>query len=368
VAALVFGPGAAVEPARSGVSFARGPARDSIRAMSLGDIDPASAILVAALEDKWPSDAERRFFEREQPAGVTLFRRNVAGRFQDVRALTTELQSTRAAGAPPLMIAVDQEGGRVARLRAPFPDQGPAAGLMAGSDELPALELLENYGLIVGLALKGLGFNVDFAPVLDVQMEQTSDAIGDRAFGRSPLAVTRRAGAFFDGLSSSGVLGCLKHFPGQGAASADTHHGAALIERSREELSSFELAPFRELLPRAPMVMISHCTYGALDPKPASRSPLVIENLLRTELGFTGVVVSDDMNMHAVGHEVTAWQEALVASVAAGIDLLLVCRDLERAELALEALRRAAAAKSSFKQRLLEAATRVTKLRSMLSE
>jgi beta-N-acetylhexosaminidase len=328
--------------------------------------DSASAVLVAAVESLSLSEAERLFLEEERPAGVTLFRRNISERFADVAALSRSIQATRRAGEPPLIIAIDQEGGRVARLRAPFPDLGPASGLAGGAADEKALAFLESYGQIVGLSLRGLGINVDFAPVLDVRMEYTDDAIGDRAFGDSPESVEQRAGSFLAGLSASGVLGCLKHFPGQGGARADTHHETALIDRSLEELHEWELRPFRTLLASTPMVMISHCTYPALEACPASRSSAVIEKLLRSELGFGGVVVSDDMNMGAVARDDVEWQEAIVGAVRAGVDMVLVCRHVERARMALGALRRTAERDPEFERRLARAARRVTELRAGL--
>jgi beta-N-acetylhexosaminidase len=328
--------------------------------------DAASAVVVAAVEGTALTADERSFFETEAPAGVTLFRRNIAPRFAEVRSLIVELQATRPAGVPPLVMAVDQEGGRVARLRAPFPDAGPPYELAGGGQDEAALTFIENYGFALGAAARALGFNVDFAPCVDVRTPTTNDAIGDRAFGSTPEAVTRRAGVFLDGLQAAGVLGCLKHFPGQGAARHDTHSHPAVIDSSREALWARDLAPFRALIAAAPMVMVSHCTYAALDTQPASRSRAIIEDLLRRELGFDGVVVSDDMNMKAASLEDTAWPQAIVDAVGAGVDMLLVCRDLDRAKRALEALRGAAERDPHFASRLSNAARRVTGLRERL--
>lgn len=328
--------------------------------------DSASAIVVAAVEGESLSDDERYFLRHEKPAGVTLFRRNISDDLSAVLALTRDIQATRQSDASPLIVAVDQEGGRVSRIRAPFPNEGPAANLANGSDEALALAFLKSYGLIVGAGLKGLGFNVNFAPVLDIQGDQTDQSIGDRAFGTSPLSVSRRAGAFQAGLSITGVAGCLKHFPGQGAATSDTHKALAIVDREPKDLLNWELMPFRDLIATAPMVMISHCTYARIDSRPASRSATIIEGLLRRDLNFGGVVVSDDMNMGAVASEDADWEEALVSGVSAGLDLLLICRHLHRAHAAIQALRRAADRDSAFRQRLAIAAARVAKLRLTL--
>jgi beta-N-acetylhexosaminidase len=330
--------------------------------------DSASSVLTIGLEGVALSEAERQFLEREAPAGVILFRRNVAERLVAVRELLTRVQASRPAGAPPILLSVDQEGGRVARLRNPFPDQGPAMDLAGGGDDDAALVFIENYAFVTGASLWALGFNVDFAPVLDVLTEPRNDAIGDRAFGRTPLSVSRRGAAFLRGLQASGMRGCLKHFPGQGSANADTHAQAAVIDKPRDALFASDLVPFRELLPEVSLVLVSHCVYPAFDSQPASLSRPLIQGLLRDELGFRGAVVSDDMNMGALPQDDRGWQEALVAAVAAGVDLLLVCRQIERARLALEGLRREARRSAAFSARLAEAAARVAAIRQGLAE
>lgn len=328
--------------------------------------DVAAAVVLAAIEGHSLSCEERKFLRLGHPAGVTLFRRNVPDDLTKLRELNREIQGSLQKGSPPFLIAVDQEGGRVSRVRSPFPDAGPAATIAQGFDDPAALAFLKSYGFVVGLGIRGLGMNVDFAPVLDVQGEETDNSIGDRAFGREPDTVSRRAGAFNDGLVAAGVLTCLKHFPGQGGARGDTHKAETIIDRSEGRLWNWDLAPFRELVDRAQMVMISHCVYSAIDDIPASRSAAVIEGLLRQRLGFRGLVVSDDMNMGAVATDDGSWQEALVASVVAGVDLILVCRHVERAQLAVEALSRAAERDNRVLERLTAAANSVRSLRSQL--
>lgn len=326
--------------------------------------DAASAVLVAAVEGLVLTPEEETFFREESPAGVTLFKRNIPqDDYGKLSALTSALQATRLPGQPPLVVAIDQEGGRVARIGSPFPNDGPALRLAAGGIDPADLELIKTYGSRVGAELARLGVNINFAPVLDIFTEPSNVAIGDRCFGTTVDQVSLRAGAFLGGLQSKSVLGCLKHFPGQGDARVDTHEGTAVINVSLQTLLARELEPFRRLLPETKMVMISHSIFPALCEREASRSQVIIMDWLRTRLGFQGVVVSDDMNMGALPQEIAAWKSALIDAVAAGCDMLLVCRHLERCKVALLALREESAKSPAFKQRLEDAAARVTRLR-----
>ncbi len=334
--------------------------------------DAASAVIAGAFESTTLSPDEAAFFSSEATAGVTLFRRNIPQDqtcFSATASLLKKLQATRPAGDPPMIVAIDQEGGRVARMpKAFFPDLGPAQKLCRGQAEPADLATIEAYGMEVGQALLRAGINVNFAPVLDILTEPTNVAIGDRVFGVDAESVCQRAGAFLDGMQSRGVLGCLKHFPGQGDAQVDTHLGSAVIDLPRSFLDKREFIPFRGMVNRVEMVMISHCIYPQLSRKEASRSPDIIDGLLRQEMGFEGVVVSDDMTMGAIPQDEKAWQEALVESILAGTDLLLVCRHVERCRLAIAALRNEAARSPAFKASLEIAAGRVMAMRKRLRE
>lgn len=330
--------------------------------------DAASAVLVAAVEGMTLTSEEERFFREESPAGVTLFKRNIPqDDYSRLRELTAVLQSTRSSDLPPLVIAIDQEGGRVSRIGPPFPNLGPALKIMSGGVDVSSLKVLNDYGHTVGQELAALGVNVNFAPVLDILTEPKNVAIGDRCFGTEPEQVWRRAGAFLDGLQSSTVKGCLKHFPGQGHARVDTHEGTAIVDVSLQTLLTRELEPFKRLIPRSQMVMISHSIFPALCDHEASRSHVIINDWLRSRLGFSGVVVSDDMNMGALPQEVERWTTALVDVILAGCDMLLVCRHLDRCKLALDTLRRESSRSPAFRIRLEDAAKRVTSFRNGLT-
>lgn len=333
--------------------------------------DAASAVVAGAFESMTLSSEEAAFFSSEATAGVTLFRRNIPQDqtcYSATAAMLKKLQALRPAGDPPLLIAIDQEGGRVARMpRAFFPDLGAAQRICRGQSDPAALAVLEAYGMEVGHALRKAGINANFAPVLDILTEPSNTAIGDRVFGIDPEPVCLRAGAFLDGLQSTGILGCLKHFPGQGDAKVDTHLGSAVIDLPRSLLDKREFIPFRGMIHRVEMVMVSHCIYPQLSRKEASRSPEIIGDLLRQEMGFEGVVVSDDMTMGAIPQDEKAWQQALIESILAGADLLLICRHVERCRMAIAALRVEAARSPAFKAALEGAARRVMALRARLA-
>lgn len=329
--------------------------------------DEASAIVIAAVEGLELTPDEERFFREESPAGVTLFRRNIPQEnYAGVLSLNQRLQGLRAPGEPPLVIAIDQEGGRVSRIGAPFPNRGPAMHLECGRIDAASLANIRQYGQDVGAELRRIGINVDFAPVLDVLTEPSNTAIGDRCFGVTPAQATPRAEAFLQGLQSEKVMGCLKHFPGQGDARVDTHLGTAIIDVSLQTLITRELDPFRSLVSKCPMVMISHSIFPVLCDIEASRSRTIIMDWLRARLGFNGVVVSDDMNMGALPQDIVDWKSALIDAVAAGCDALLVCRHLDRCYAALDALRCESKRSPAFANRLSDASKRVNAMRRSL--
>jgi beta-N-acetylhexosaminidase len=262
--------------------------------------------------------------------GVILFNRDVqlgtTGRNIEspgqVRALTARLQS---AAATPLLVAVDQEGGRVRRLREEtgFPFSPSARTMGAGTPDATRIQ-----GKRTGELLAGLGINLNFAPVADVDVNPESPAIGalDRSFSPDPEVVAAHARAFSEGLRTAGVIPCLKHFPGHGSASADSHLGLTDIS---ETWSPTELIPYERLIPGASMVMTGHLFLRRFDAEyPCTLSPAVVTGLLRDRLGFQGVVVSDDMQMRAITAHY-GLEEALVRAVLAGVDILIFGNNLD---------------------------------------
>lgn len=284
-------------------------------------------------------------------AGVILFRRNIAS-VEETHSLCSSIVTAADAHSP--FISVDQEGGRVRRLHAPFIELPPMRIL----GEIDDAGLAERAGAIVASELRAVGFNLNFAPVLDLDSNPQNPVIGDRSFGADPDRVVRIGGAFTKGLQSSGVLACGKHFPGHGDTDLDSHFDLPIVRAPRHLLETREIAPFRVLSPSLTTIMSAHVVYDALDPGvPATLSRRIATDLLRGELGFEGVLFSDDVEMRALADRYTV-EDACVEAVRAGCDALLVCHSFDRQERALAALVREAEREASFRYRCAEAATR----------
>lgn len=279
----------------------------------------------------------------------------------DVDALA-ELCRTVHAAAPsdaPILTTIDQEGGTVQRVRAPATQWPPMLahdGFAAPAD----VELAEAVGAAIGRELAILGIDVDYAPVLDVHTNPQNPVIGERAFGRTADTASRRALAFARGLEAAGVLPCGKHFPGHGDTTTDSHLELPRVDHDLARLERVELAPFAAAAAAGlPILMTAHVVFSALDPdQPATLSPAVIGGVLRERLGYTGVVLSDDLDMRAIVDHVGA-ADAAVRAIRAGCDALLLCRNPDHQRAAREALVREAERDSELRRRIGEAAARV---------
>jgi beta-N-acetylhexosaminidase len=315
-------------------------------------------LLVVGLEGPQASDRELKAFARGERGGVVLFKRNLGEGPRAALALSRAVRDAAPSDLPPL-VAVDQEGGRVARLGPPAMTLPPMRRLGDTSDPDLAARVAEAHGR----ELRALGFTMSFAPVLDVHTRDENPIIGDRAFGTTPEAVIRMAGAWADGLSRAGLLTCAKHFPGHGDTTVDSHLALPRVLRDRDGLERIELAPFRALArrPSIDAMMTAHVVYPALDDAvPATLSSPIASDLLRGALGFAGALISDDLEMKAITLPVG---EAAVRAIAAGCDALLVCSRADLAAEAHDALCREAEASPSFRARCEEALGRVLAMR-----
>lgn len=267
------------------------------------------------------TEGEAAFFREVDPAGFILFKRNCDNPQQLLR-LTNSLR--HLTGRDDVPILIDQEGGRVARMRPPEWPAFPAAEKFAELYRLApssAIEAVRSNARALGLMLRSVGINVNALPLLDVRQEGASDIIGDRALGSEPMQVAALGRAALDGLGSAGVVGIIKHMPGHGRALVDSHHELPVVTASAEELD-VDLEPF-ERLASAPMGMMAHVVYTAWDAElPASQSELVIEQIVRQRIGFDGFLMSDDSNMNAL---TGSQAERAAACVAAGCDVALPC-------------------------------------------
>ena len=264
---------------------------------------------------------ERRFFKDADPAGFILFRRNCEDPQQLLR-LTNSLREV--SGRPEVPILIDQEGGRVARMRPPawpaFPPAERFANLYRAAPS-SAIEAVRSNSRALGLMLRSCGINVDALPLLDVRQEGATDIIGDRALGSEPMQVAGLGRAVLDGLGSAAVVGIIKHMPGHGRALVDSHKELPVVTASAEQMES-DLEPF-ERLAWAPMGMTAHVVYTAWDPeRPASMSPTIIRDIIRGRIGFDGWLMSDDIGMEALQGD---FSSRAAGVVAAGCDAALHC-------------------------------------------
>ena len=271
-------------------------------------------------------------------AGVTLFRHRNVGRAADVRVLVDELQALRH--GPPLLVAADQEGGQFLALgEDPTPFPGAMALGATGDPELARL-----VGEATGRELRALGVNVAYAPVCDVATNARNPALGIRAFGDDPATVSTFVAAFAGGLEAAGVAACAKHFPGSGTVADDTHHGPGRSNASLAEIRDRELPPFSAAIAAgARIVMAGHAAVPAMtgdNDLPASLSRTILTDLLRGALGFGGVIVSDALDMAALGQGAAAIVDGILA-LRAGVDLLLCAPDREAIERLEAGLRQA---------------------------
>jgi len=267
------------------------------------------------------SDEERALFTACDPAGYILFGRNLVDPVQ-LRALTDDLRAL--AGRDELFIMIDQEGGRVARMKPPHWPAFPAAGRFDALYEVApssAIEAARSNARALGAMLAEVGITADAAPVLDVRQAGASDIVGDRAYGAEPMRVAALGRATLEGLRAGGVVGIVKHMPGHGRALVDSHQELPTVTASAADLAA-DMAPFRTLN-RAPAGMTAHIVYTAWDAeRPASLSPRVIGDIIRGEIGFDGLLMSDDLDMKALRG---AADELAAGVVAAGCDLALNC-------------------------------------------
>lgn len=281
-------------------------------------------------------DDERRFFARVNPLGFILFARNVDSPEQ-VRSLVASLRS--AVGRPDAPVLIDQEGGRVQRLKPPHWRKAPpgaAFAALAGRDPAAAREALRLNFRLIGRELADLGIDVDCAPVLDVPIPGAHDVIGDRAYGLEPGMVADLAREVCEGLLDEGVLPVIKHIPGHGRAMVDSHLALPRVDTARAELEAADFPPFRALN-GAGWAMTAHVVYTTLDAdRPATTSARVIGEIIRGVIGFDGVLVSDDLSMKALGG---SFDDRTRAALDAGCDVVLHCNG-ELAE--MEAVARAA--------------------------
>ncbi len=283
-------------------------------------------LILCGVPGKELDAASAELFRRVQPGGFILFGRNIESASQ-LRKLIDDLRDLSETEP---IITIDQEGGRVSRLRL-IGSEPPNAQQLRDKDDV---DLIRRHGDITGRLLRVFGFNLDLCPVLDISFDDNADnSLRGRCYGKTVEQVARNAGAFNDAMRKQGIASCGKHFPGYSAAKSDAHYELPKIDRSREELDQNELAVFRKFVDRVDSMMICHGWYPSLEPQktPASLSRRVITDLLRSEFGFDGLIMTDDLDMGAILNGYSLEQTIRLA-IGAGNDLTMICHRIPEIE------------------------------------
>src|SRR5205809_4634059 len=293
---------------------------ESMKSDSLGQL-----ILTGVPGTRLDAAAEK-LFRRIQPGGFILFARNIENAPQ-LRKLIDDLRSLSEVEP---IITIDQEGGRVSRLRL-IGNEPPNAQQLRNKDDV---HLIQRHGDITGRLLRLFGFNLDLCPVLDISFDDDADnSLRGRCYGRTVEQVVRNAGAFNEAMRGQGIASCGKHFPGYSAATIDAHHELPKISRTREELDREELAVFKQFVGEIDSMMTCHGWYPCFEPdrRPATLSHRVVMQLLREEMGFDGLIMTDDLDMGAILNEY-GLDETIRLAIAAGNDLAMICHRIPEIE------------------------------------
>ncbi len=289
-------------------------------------------LLMVGFDGSTPSKEVESLIKKNHVGGVILFSRNLKTPLQCAK-LTQSLQALSKES--PLLIGIDQEGGRVSRLPKPF-IQFPSARTFGQANNIQ-----RTYDAAEALAkeLTAVGINLNFAPVLDIDTNPNNPIIGDRAFGASPLLVSEHALALMSGLQDNHIIACGKHFPGHGDTNLDSHKTLPSVAHPISRLNDIELKPFIHLAKNGLLaIMTAHVLYSKIDAlRPASLSKKIVTEILREAIGFSGVIISDDLEMKGITEKMSV-AEAAVAAIVAGSDLLLVCQSYDEQMAALESL------------------------------
>ena len=302
---------------------------------SLDDSQMAGQLLFIGIDGTSLSDELARRLRAVCPGGIILFARNLVDAAQ-VAAFCRELDALLPVRP---FLAIDQEGGRVNRLKGIFPEIPPNLNLAGRED---AEDHVRTHGRETGRGLRLLGFNLNFAPVLDLSSAESPNGIGDRAYGSEPRRVAELARIFLEAQRAEAVLGCGKHFPGLGEGRVDSHLELPVIAKSSAELWTSDLVPYRELRDLLPIIMVGHAFYPDLQgsaPRPATLSEPIVQLLLRERIGYRGVILTDDLEMGAVDQKADPGEVAWHA-LQAGNDMMMYCKSWERVEAAHHYLHR----------------------------
>lgn len=324
------------------------------------DTEKIGQLVLVGMEGTVAGEDDRKLITDRKVSGIIFFKPNLTDKTQTVKLLN-DLKQMNAGNRIPLWLSADEEGGRVTRLPAEFAKLPTALSI----GRVDNLAYSREVGSLLGEGLRSVGLNLDFAPVLDVNSNPDNPVIGDRSFGNQPDLVARVGIQAMKGLQASGVASVVKHFPGHGDTSVDSHVGLPVVQHDLERLRSLELVPFQAAVEQgADAVMVAHILLPQLDDEhPASFSGAVINGLLRQELGYDGVVMTDDMTMGAIAEHYDTG-DAAVQAILAGGDIVLVCHDYVKENAVLDALTAAVADGRISQSRLNESVLRILLLKN----
>ena len=332
---------------------------EQIKTMSLEE--KIGQMVIVGLEGYTPDDRARSMIEDYHVGGFIFFGLNVENAEQ-LLSLTNSLKSfnSKEKNSVPLFLSIDEEGGRVSRV----PNELMKLPTSKEIGDVNNPDFSYQVGGLLADIVKAFGFNLNYAPVLDINSNPENPVIGDRSFGDNADVVSTLGVATMKGMQDSGVVPVVKHFPGHGDTHVDSHVGLPSVDHSMERLQSFELKPFQDAVERgADAVMIAHIQMTEIDPEnPSSLSKAVITDLLRDKMGFKGVVITDDLTMGAIKENVDI-SEAAVQSVNAGVDIVLVCHGYDNEVAVLDALKVAVDTGEISEERINESVYRIFQLK-----
>ncbi|WP_282940220.1 beta-N-acetylhexosaminidase [Paenibacillus sp. RC67] len=337
------------------------PAPDPIRELvdSMTMEEKIGQMVLFGVDGTGLNDTTRKHIVNDHVGGFIFFGPNIKDSHQ-AWSLFNSMQKENVNGKLPLFLSVDQEGGRVSRMPKDIPAFPTSQSVGKTQDPAYAYKV----GSALGHTLGAFGLNVDFAPVLDVNSNPNNPVIGDRSFGATAETVSTMGIQEMKGIQSSGIISVVKHFPGHGDTSVDSHKDLPVVQHDLDRLRTVEFAPFAEAIRQgADAVMVAHLLVTKLDPQlPASLSPVVIQKYLRGELGFQGVVITDDMTMEAIGKTMPI-DKAAVQAIKAGADIVLVGHEPEKEQAVLNALLQAAREGTITKETIDASVYRIAKLK-----
>jgi beta-N-acetylhexosaminidase len=323
----------------------------------------AGSLLVVGLGGTELTGLERAWLKLLRPAGIILFRRNI----ETAKQTHALLDEATGLCAPHSFRCVDVEGGTVDRLRDALAPMPSAQAVMQAAKHTRKTSLIREQAELIAQGVKAFGFNTTLAPVLDLALPASAKVIGTRAAASTPQGVVEYARNFLAGLAKHGVVGCGKHFPGLGGGTLDSHLETPSIHRTLRQLTTLDLAPYRDLRHQLPMIMVNHAAYPQTPSgdRPASASPYWITTVLRKRIGYRGLIFSDDLEMGGI-LKFMPIEDAAISAIRAGMDLIEICHSPDLILRAYEALLTEAERSAAFRKLLLARAAQTAKQRAKL--